>query len=115
MLMLKFCEHCMNDLGVTHNHFHNLFKNICIEYANDGQPIELDFAECYYDPEFIQTIEYLEHKGFIISTESDLKLIQIKPLGMTCQEVPEFNIENHNKGIFTHTECHICPRKGHHL
>ena len=101
----------MRELGKFKNEYHNVFANICVEYTQDNAPIELDCAECFYDPDFIAILVHLEKKGFILSTEISDKLIALKPLGITCRELPIYDPGFYESGLFTNRECIIFPLK----
>lgn len=88
---MKYCQKCLTPLCRKGIKYYQLFKFICESYQEDRETIEIsvDFLSEDIDQEFDQAMEWLEKKGYILSTESDQDLITIKPMGLSISQSEE--------------------------
>lgn len=72
---LKYCECCTKKLKILDVTF-ELYQNICECYLLEGKPFSLAN---------LGTLEFslnsLERKGFLVTTEDDNSSVTVKPLG----------------------------------
>lgn len=75
-----FCDLCQKKVRAYGDIAFSLFEFICESYFKN-YPLEIctDSQKGPYD--FLQIIYFLESKGLVITTESSLFMIQVKPLG----------------------------------
>ncbi len=105
--MLTYCSHCMNSISEKEQVSTlpvTLFDFISFLYFH-GNPLEIstneqDVQELHGEG-VLQAIEFLEEKGFIVSCDSGLELIKVKPLGF----------RPYTNGIFL--GYHFCKHVGH--
>lgn len=85
MTPVFYCWHCAEILG----ELMPIFVQICDCYFLLGNPIEieLDRVDAKQARSFMRSISSLERAGCIISTETGLRLVSIKPIGF--DQVPK--------------------------
>lgn len=79
--MLIYCDHCKKDLLKYGAHLFEFFEYITEQYIY-ALPLEVstDNSESTYD--YLTLIRFLELKKYIVTTESAINTIQVKPRGV---------------------------------
>lgn len=79
MLILNYCSECMNRLVEYGSLPETAFREICEYYFLHDACIQVrDYKT--------GIIDFLEMKGYIVTTEANWHKLALKPLGMTCRE-----------------------------
>ena len=79
MIKLTFCQDCERELRSFGNFAFEAFEYICFMYFYDA-PIEILDHEFENIFDAVSLWKFLENKSYVITTESGLDTIQIKPL-----------------------------------
>ena len=79
---MKFCQKSISALCRKDLAHYQLFKNICELYIENSEPFEISWYLHEFEDEFIKIINWLEDHGYLVSTETDVDLVKIKPLGI---------------------------------
>jgi len=93
MVSIKFCQKCLTDLCRKDLDYYDIFSSICTHYAENFEPIEISETVCLNKPKqlkkdiekFLKDIQWLEKKGYILTTETSVDTIAIMPLGFHCE------------------------------
>lgn len=96
------CPCCLDEVSKSGYPAAQLLLSTCEDYCLLGIPSEISYSY-FSDTSIFPVVEYLERKGFIVSTETDLDSIQFKPLGLKCKEYED-----------GHVICHICVKREQH-
>ena len=86
MCKVDFCYKCMFTLCRQGFDYPVIFKNICENYLEDGEFLELSTHFMEKDFDIFSMLLFMEEENFIVSTEIDIDTIIIKPLGISCDE-----------------------------
>lgn len=81
MLDINYCQECREKLEDCGELAVTLFETICEAWI-DTEQIHLVEDECTYIRDYIAVAKYLESKGFIVTTESGINTLAIKPIGL---------------------------------
>lgn len=105
MLEISTCSKCKDELWQYGEMVYEVYQAICIEHVKE--PFDIPGIEhvpylSNASRNIYKIIQFLETKGYVVSTESDISLIRIKPIGMDCI--------HHEQGV----SCHICFHKADH-
>lgn len=107
-----YCRKCETNLCRLGIDYLDIFRNICEQYLEDREPLEVSDEFLQSEARFLSVLQSLEKNGYLISTETDLDLIQIKPLGIHCAHIniPQTFPNQHADDVV----CYICLKDGRH-
>ncbi len=86
MLGVAYCLKCRSDISQYGEIPNLLFEQICEHYIFTREGMRIP---CSPDSEyhiFSKAIDFLESKGYVVSTEEGKDEIKVKPLGFSCEE-----------------------------
>lgn len=83
MLTIIYCDRCKDSLLEYGEIAFTLFSFICDQFfKNDPLEISTNIEDSIHGYSMI--VRFLELKGFVLTTESGVESIQVKPLGFHC-------------------------------
>ena len=79
MLTVLYCKKCRSNLLEKGDMICDLYEQLCEHYMSFGKPFEM--PDMHFGK--IETmIEFLERKGFVVTTETENQMIKVVPKGL---------------------------------
>jgi hypothetical protein len=101
MLSILYCQKCRDELWKSGEFASTLFDAIVENYLVHNEVSYFYHSEDDAKKALVAT-KYLESKGYVVSTETAMDCISIKPLGIRCFEGLQGCL------------CHVCIRPNEH-
>lgn len=107
MASIYFCAHCLDKIRPLHEQF----ILICDFFFEYNQPVELgiDGVDAEQARKFLRAVYHLEQDGCVVTTETGIGLIAIKPLGFDVAP-PNSYIRSAGKPVWCMDERHVHER-----
>lgn len=84
MLAIFYCEECINNLLLHGELALKVFEEVCEKFLFSDAGYEISIKKEGENNSLMGLIEFLEKKGYVISTESGEFFLRVKPSGLDC-------------------------------